>query len=151
MNATEFADALRVRVPKVIEARAGRVYFDAVTQLYEAIARATPVDTGFMRAGLQATPVGASPVVPEKRPETTGGSTKRLRSQYTNVKRAGMVGFKGLAPIVVGFVAEYAQYVERRVGMLAQARARWREFNEVAVRNTLSSAADTVRARGSRR
>lgn len=137
LDADEFADALLLEVPQELDARIGEVYFDAVSQLYEAIASETPVDTGYLRASLGITTEdGELPNLPARDPAAKARQYEPLFADADSSSIGAIgVAVKTLAPLSIVFRAAYAEFVEARRGMVKRAKARWPEFVESAIAN----------------
>ena len=131
LSPREFSDALVAVVPERVLPQIGAVYFDIVTQLHEAIAIETPVDTGYLREGLQATAGEAEPTLLTPR-DRNASYTPGLDGQSA---AAMLSAAKDLAPVTIGFVAAYAPYVEDRFHMVAGARGQFPLIVERAIRN----------------
>jgi len=131
LSPREFSEALVAVVPERVLPKISAVYFDIVTQLHEAVVVDTPVDTGYLRAGFQAVAGEAEPtqLVPRDRKATyTPGLDGASQS-------AMLSAAKDLQPVTLGFVAEYAPYVEDKAHMVASARGQFPLIVERAIRN----------------
>jgi len=131
LSPREFSEALVAVVPERVMPKLGAVYFDIVTQLHEAVVVETPVATGYLRAGFQAVAGDDAPteLVPRDRkasytPGLDGASAANMAAAA-----------KDLRPVTLGFVAEYAPYVEDRFHMVASARGQFPLIVERAIRN----------------
>lgn len=137
LTADEFADALTIEVPQELEARLGEVYFDSVSQLYEAIASETPVDTGYLRASLGITVEGGELASLPPRDPRAGSRQYEPMFADADANAIENIGeaVATLAPLTIVFRAAYAEFVEARRGMVKRAKARWGEFVERAINN----------------
>ena len=142
LSPREFSDALVAVIPRHVLPKLGAVYLDSATQLHEAVVFETPVDTGYLRAGFQATVGDDAPtdLVPRDRKATY---TPGLDGQSAN---AMVEAAKTLRPLTLGFVAGYAPYVEDRFGFVKSARGQWPVIVERAIRNNedVSDTSDTT-------
>lgn len=130
MTPDAFEGALVAIIPQRVLPKVREVYLDAVLQLHEAVVVTTRVDTGYLRAGFQAT-------AGDDAPQTLGPRDRK--GDYTNQQidplTAVAKGAATLEPITLGFVAEYAPHVEDRYHMVKNARGQWPQIVESAIRN----------------
>lgn len=138
-DAAQFRSALALKVPRDIRDAAGRVYFDAVTQFDEELTRTTPVDKGYLRASKGVTVAngeGANITLPSdsERAAAGPGAFLGLANEGQAAIAVALVNAaRGVAPLVLGFRASYAPFVEDRRHMLKNAVRRWAQFNASAV------------------
>lgn len=135
LTTTEFRKALTIEVPRKMEHTAQRIFFDVGSQMDEAIVTETPVDTGYLR-GSRAFTVGSDqpPALEKKVPKT---SYTRVQPQPGPVLARAV---KDFLPFTTGFRADYAKYVEDRVGMVKNAFARAGQMVRTAVANAQGDA-----------
>lgn len=134
MNATQFARAIRVEIPRRVEADARRVMFDVASQLHEAIDDETPVDTGYLRSSQAFTAGGEEPERLE--PPTTEGRRGRVYREVRPSPGAALArAVRDFVPFTIGFRAAYAVHVEDKVGMVKSAHARAEQFVRRAIAN----------------
>lgn len=127
----EFSDALVAVVPEKLIPKIRTIYFDVATQLHEAVTVETPVDTGYLRAGFQATTGDEQPATLGPR-DRKGSYEPELDGESASSMAAAA---KNLEPLTMGFVAPYAAYVEDKRHMVAQARGQFPLMVETALRN----------------
>ena len=127
-----FEGALSAIVPTRVMPRIREVYFDVASQLYEAIAVETPVDTGYLRAGLSTTAGDESPgqLPPRDRNASYDPSDADAAAAPAIMRAAAE-----LAPLTIGFTAEYAPYVEDTHHMVKGARGQFAAIVDRAVQN----------------
>src|SRR4051812_28507332 len=122
LSPDEFSRTLVAIVPQKVGQRMSEVYFDAVTQLHEAVVEDTPVDTGYLRAGFQATSGGQQPTSPGPR-DPNGDYTGAFGAADASSAGAIARAAKTLDSLTMGFVAEYAPPVEDTHHMVKSAAA----------------------------
>lgn len=137
MNAAEFSRAMQIEVPAKILVRKQRFFFDVASQTYEAIVKgppAIPVDTGYLRASLAATAGSDSPPAMDAR-TSSKVKNKAWVDVLPDISRALATAVDQFVPFTLGFRANYATYVEDKVGMVKTAFARIGQFVRLATRN----------------
>jgi hypothetical protein len=134
VNASEFNRVLTVTIPKHIQDRGRQVFFDVGSQLDEAIADETPVDTGYLRSSRAFTAGSEAP--PALEPKDPHQS---YRSSQPQSASALLRAVRDFIPFTTGFRADYASYVEDNVGMVKNAFAQAGRMIRTAVANARAS------------
>lgn len=140
LSPREFSDVLVAIVPQQVLPKLRAVYFDAATQLHEAVVVETPVITGYLRAGFQATAGDDEPTALTPRDRKARYTPGLDGQSASNMLTAA----KNLQPITLGFVANYAPYVEDKAHMVAGARGQWPLIVERAIQNNDDAGDSTV-------
>jgi hypothetical protein len=140
MDGDAFAYALAFTVPAEVARRGKRVMFDGITQLHEVIARATPVDTGYLRVSLSVQVNGeggfalSAPYPRHIAGRHTGAVLSAASAADASVQ-AALTQIKIGDMVRMGFSAHYAPYVEPHAGMIKSGIAAWGAIMDRAVQN----------------
>ena len=134
LSPEEFERTLVAIVPQRAREALSEVYFDAVTQLHERVVEGTPVDTSYLVAGLQATSGSDSPQSLGARDPAGNYAAEAEESAAATIAAIASAA-KSLENLRMGFVADYAPFVEDKYHMVKLARAEWPAIVENSIRN----------------